>query len=917
MKDPSPSPLPPSPPRTDINGSDIPSLDAFGRLTLEPAVAVADQRPPRDHPDGASACSTGQTAQPDERDDDYSARLSDVFIDFGGELRAGLHSTTGAVDDPDATIVIEDAWSLPPPSGPIPEGAGGQPAVVTLSRSARHLIDQLSHPHTCSREHHALLLHNHLHKVQNHRHTNAACGSVADLQQLIDPTLPRNSYIPDVLGRNDVTIAGRYTYLNDRPADPLVFSDEHMLSGRFRTLYEGRENDSTKPQNVCLHLHTSSRLKRRPTSTVDIDSASGFATSLAVFRNGLDWVMKPHRVRNMSSNIHGVRLSTESEGPHGDARRSSVPVHEVPHMHLGTGVGLFKIEAYALFPRIRDRASNFLLDSEEELWYDEIWMPALIHTMPGDGLQEMPMSWRAAVARSKAKGLESYSTEETTFYSRQRLLSIILQPQYLHEIWLEVSRRLAADVQKYHIFQDCRLFLNSKGLKMQLKSNSWLGLSRSWNRLWDVTIDPAHIDQSSFWLDIGRQLTPPDQGREGGSDDAAQFAPETYLWRRCCLNSYIRQRRQGHPKSDLRVDVYQSASFHDVLSVTLTPSPKSAEHVEGFRYSQFYMKDNVNFIAEKTTLFANSDVESLALDPNFVKATTRNSGSPKPLSARRLTRAYLAGKVRAHSSLQEARIRSFAAREDHRLSLDLWSQVFPVLIQQEQEETMFSDVPAELEEPFFMIPSSAYFGVLYGQMNKFCLGFEYMLSRVDDEYTAWEDTQAAIIFFRSLQRSFSTSIVQQEPALWKDRWRRQIGPDKPPTTHQGLNIGALSARTGFGWFSPLFDWGSWRLKDPYVPLVLQENPRLLRHYQVHRVSLRDKHSIFMRLQLVERWWQKYGSTPGFRLAIIEYLCGLCIAQFRRDVWAYLLWKRAVSREHKLHLMNEDVPLCHHVLYFLT
>jgi hypothetical protein len=135
-----------------------------------------------------------------------------------------------------------------------------------------------------------------------------------------------------------------------------------------------------------------SRLGRPPTRTVDIDSVCGFATSLAAFRNGLDWVMKSHRVRNISSNIHGERISTESAGSHGQSRQSSVLVHEAPHIYLGTGVGLLKIEAFALFPRIINRSSNFVLDSEEELWYDEIWIPALIQTIPSNGLQEIPFS---------------------------------------------------------------------------------------------------------------------------------------------------------------------------------------------------------------------------------------------------------------------------------------------------------------------------------------------------------------------------------------------------------------------------------------------------------------------------------------------------------------------------------------------
>jgi hypothetical protein len=119
---------------------------------------------------------------------------------------------------------------------------------------------------------------------------------------------------------------------------------------------------------------------------VDVDSASGFATSLAAFLNGLDWVMKPHRVRNMSSNIHGVHIATQTGGSDGKTHQVSVPIHEVGHIHLGSSVGPLKIEAFVVFPRMIRRATNFLLDSEEALWYNEIWMPALLQTVPSDEL---------------------------------------------------------------------------------------------------------------------------------------------------------------------------------------------------------------------------------------------------------------------------------------------------------------------------------------------------------------------------------------------------------------------------------------------------------------------------------------------------------------------------------------------------
>ncbi|KAH8746874.1 hypothetical protein BGZ57DRAFT_972071 [Hyaloscypha finlandica] len=243
VKDPSPSLPPPSPSSPDVNGPDISGLDAFGKLILDSTNEDVSHGACLDV-DGLESESPIKNTDNLDYDvsDDYSAQLSDVFIDFGGDFDDGIHSTTGEVDDRGADI--ENV--------------------------------------------------NHLHKVRNHRYTNSDYGSINDLQQLVDPTLPHSSYIPDVLSRNDIKIADRYTCFQSRPADPLILSDERMQDGRFQKLFEGRGSDSTQPQNVCLHLHTSSRLGRPPTRAVDFDSAY----------------------------------------------------------------------------------------SEEEIWYDEIWMPALIQTIP-------------------------------------------------------------------------------------------------------------------------------------------------------------------------------------------------------------------------------------------------------------------------------------------------------------------------------------------------------------------------------------------------------------------------------------------------------------------------------------------------------------------------------------------------------
>jgi hypothetical protein len=49
------------------------------------------------------------------------------------------------------------------------------------------------------------------------------------------------------------------------------------------------------------------------------------------------------------------------------------------------------------------------------------------------------------------------------------------------------------------------------------------------------------------------------------------------------------------------------------------------------------------------------------------------------------------------------------------------------------------------------------------------------------------------------------------------------------------------------------------------------------------------------------------------MALVEYLCGLCIAQFRNDVWRYLLQQKDVSKENEIRLTTSDVPLCYRTL----
>jgi hypothetical protein len=248
------------------------------------------------------------------------------------------------------------------------------------------------------------------------------------------------------------------------------------------------------------------------------------------------------------------------------------------------------------------------------------------------------------------------------------------------------------------------------------------------------------------------------------------------------------------------------------------------------------------------------------------------------------------------------------------------------LIVREQAQSPAISVGIEPDDthelPYYIVPSDVFFGVIRGQINKFCVGFEFSLWGSNKKYTKWEQTQAAIIFLRALRHSFGTSPIQQESLLWKDSWarhgrfqsrRRRLSDgtiDPTPTHHEGLSMSVAVQRCGIGWFAPKFDWTVWQLKNEHANLILMENPRMVTHYWRRRGAINDVKDIYTHLQRMERLMDRYNSASG-NAYISDHMISKCIQQFRADVF-----------KHLVNDLHEDVvdaatagrlPLCYHTI----
>ncbi|RFU31361.1 hypothetical protein B7463_g4958, partial [Scytalidium lignicola] len=352
------------------------------------------------------------------------------------------------------------------------------------------------------------------------------------------------------------------------------------------------------------------------------------------------------------------------------------------------------------------------------------------------------------------------------------------------------------------------------------------------------------------------------------------------------------------------MDTYYLGMLRDTGSATFLPSVNSTKHQEGFVYSQFYFKGYRATVSSAVGIFANEKLEMLALDPEFV-ASVQQDVRKSVKNSKAIIAAYLQTKNQAYHNLKNARQISYGAREEHRISGELWEQVIAGLCHSMADPESPGETAPQL--PYYTIPSNDLFGFLYGQINKFCLGFEFVLACMDPGYTRWEETQAATIFLRALRYLFGAGPVYRSSLLWRGQWI------KNGQLYQGLNIGMFMSRTGLSWFDSIFDWTTWTPKPLYTNLILQGNPQLLQHYHLQHDTMQNKKDVFLHLQQVSTWLTRCCNSPQAIQVILDYVTGLCLAQFRIDVYNRLVKDGDIKNEHVKAAITGQLPLCSQTL----
>jgi hypothetical protein len=135
---------------------------------------------------------------------------------------------------------------------------------------------------------------------------------------------------------------------------------------------------TAKPVHVCLHKERTQAIE--PGVAFDIDSFLGFATSLAMARQGITYQPSSRIEQNMKTDVH-VQMDTSqgSNEPDQPPRMSATILKDVPHFQLGRIIGASEITLYILFPYLTRPSSGFtsLTTEQKTRWLDRVFNPAV------------------------------------------------------------------------------------------------------------------------------------------------------------------------------------------------------------------------------------------------------------------------------------------------------------------------------------------------------------------------------------------------------------------------------------------------------------------------------------------------------------------------------------------------------------
>ena len=326
-------------------------------------------------------------------------------------------------------------------------------------------------------------------------------GQHTSLPQYLDT---RSSLCPDILG--STRIASR--------EDDLMGQTNPASR---RQIYTGLTADSDDSDALHICLEADERRDAAAGISFDIDSITGFPSSLAIAKQGIRWHPTQMPVSDLKSSLHLRPRKVHFFDGSGRAHSVHRPVHQVSHYAFGRLIGFEDVSLYLLFPRLyrEEQQCGRLRNEDFQLWMDGVLFPIIFQQYSSAHVQHYPSSYDHSRYNATARGVETHA-QRVDPVARAQQLSSYLPPASLNSVWESIQA--AVQQPAFRHFGDVTILLQAKNLKVLTKDFSWELMMSRFENHWARVVDDRYLTPD-FYFDIGKEVCPSQRSRVAGSAD--------------------------------------------------------------------------------------------------------------------------------------------------------------------------------------------------------------------------------------------------------------------------------------------------------------------------------------------------------------------------------------------------------------
>ena len=462
-----------------------------------------------------------------------------------------------------------------------------------------------------------------------------------------------------------------------------------------------------------------------PQRTWDIDAIILRVKSLNVFQTRLNIDYLPSYTLNFHRDAH-VRIR---------GRRPD----RMKHLCIGTTPSAQHFRLYIFFPELPVTAGakeSYLNLDEQQVWVDDILLPALRVVCPANVVQHHPHSFEEA--RTKALGYQREGSSGKDRYIHR--MSYVVDAKFLGPLWEKIRsltylREAAPDLAPggrplRAQFTDPILMLWSYGTKLSFRDASPVACRDKLEQDLRMVFNEEEIDWRKAWVDLAYEDTPDWNFYQQGF---------TLIPKASCQHHISQQLQYQENQPRLTTTNYSWNLCHDACSTQQALAQSNPLFQGGILFHQRYevIKNLFSLPQKDHRLFGDNDLAGLAFTPEVlahsrrhIRLNPRNKGNKTD----RLFKALCAAKNRVRTGLKSiSKEDSFAMRDEFRITWALLAALDANA--PSQPESLPDPTSVDCHAPYFILPTEDVIKFDYWQMARWIAAIEFHNTKTRNQPT--------------------------------------------------------------------------------------------------------------------------------------------------------------------------------------